>query len=68
LQRRLLVSTFLSTVNRAFTAVPQKPGPLRLSDAIACGLLALPFDFVAPGIANDDPELPTLIERLHAKL
>ena len=48
----------------AKTASATMPPPLRLSDAIARGLLTLPFNDVAPDVTSDDPELNTLIERL----
>lgn len=48
----------------AKTASATVPPPLRLSGAIARGLLTLPFNDVAPDVASDDPELNTLIERL----
>ena len=38
---------------------------MRLSGALAKGLLALPFDAVVPGVTVADPTLSTLIERLH---
>lgn len=39
---------------------------MRLSHALADGLLALPFDRIVPGVTDDDPELLTLVARLRA--
>ena len=38
---------------------------LRLSEALASGLLPLPFEAVVPGVTLGDPDLHTLIQRLH---